>query len=69
MKDLIGALYFSDEPPHITGHLKIGSQHFQITGVRVNPIRADIKAVPIGTQEDLFDERSGDSGERKRDLS
>jgi hypothetical protein len=64
---MTGALYFSDEPPHITGHLQIGSVHFQICGVRVNKIRADIKAMPVGKQEDLFDGR-GSEGARERDL-
>jgi hypothetical protein len=54
MKEMIGALYFSDEPPHITGHLKLGDEHYQISGVRVSEIRAVIKALAIGDQEDLF---------------
>jgi hypothetical protein len=57
---MTGALYFSDEPPHITGYLKIGSQQFQIAGVRVNKIRADIKAVEVGHQEEMFDGQPGD---------
>jgi hypothetical protein len=61
MREMKGALYFSDED--IIGHFVIDDEHFQICGVRVNKIRADIKVIKTGDyQEDLFDGRSGDGG-------
>jgi hypothetical protein len=64
--DMEGRLYF-DNDGTIVGYLKIGNEHYQISGVRANPIRADIKATSTsGAQEDLFDAREGQA---ERDLA
>ena len=54
MKELIGELYFSDEAPHICGHIKVDGKHYQIAGTMISNIRAVIEALAIGDQKDLF---------------
>lgn len=65
---------FDDKEPKISGYLIIGRSHYQIVGQRVSHIRANltIKKIAEDIQEaeqaDMFDERSGASGERKCDI-
>jgi hypothetical protein len=40
--DMIGALYFFDDVPHIIGHFRIKGVEYQVAGVRKSPIKADI---------------------------
>ena len=75
MKELKGAIYFTDDGI-VAGYLMVGDVHFQISGVQVNKIRTEIEGRKTDNienkkirQTDLFDDRSGDSGERKRDLA
>lgn len=66
-----GVLLFDSKEPKISGYLIIGNAHYQIVGQRINEIRTnlDVRRVgDAGQQEDLFDEQSGASGERKCDL-
>jgi hypothetical protein len=62
----------SKHEPTITGYLIIGTMHYEITGRRINDIRSDltVKQIPddehdARAQMDMFDGRSGQSGERK----
>lgn len=61
MREMTGALYFYDD--EIIGHLKIGDEHFQISGVRVSAIRADIKAMRTS------DDKPGKEGGPECDLA
>lgn len=66
----LGVLLFDDREPHMHGYLIIGRHHFQITGKRVSPIRANLyirKTGDVEHQEDLFDDRPDASGIRKAD--
>jgi hypothetical protein len=74
-KEITGELYFSDHEPRIIGHLRIGTAHFEIAGIRRSDVRVDVtgrrqrRRTPIAqTQMEMFDENSSASGERKRDL-
>lgn len=54
--ELQGALFFSKEPPHITGYLVVQGIEYEIAGWRATEIRADIKASERGpVQIDIFD--------------
>jgi hypothetical protein len=66
MKEITGALYFSDHEPRIIGHLKIGEAHYEIVGLRRSKTRADLRGHKIEGQGDLFDACCG--GQGKRDL-
>lgn len=59
-KELKGALFFSDRPPHITGYLVIAGTEYEIGGWRVSEVRADISARRRGErkqdQDDMFEE-------------
>lgn len=67
-----GVIMQDTKEPSVSGYLIIGSKHYEIYGHRVSAIRTNlqIREINDGTeaQEDLFDERSSQSGERKRDL-
>jgi hypothetical protein len=72
MKPMRGVLFFSDDEPQITGYLVIGNQHFEIAGWHASDIRADLSIKRTSKPEqqaDMFDDRSCEAGERKRDLA
>lgn len=58
-KEIVGALYFSKNAPHIIGHLRIGNIHFELVGVRRSEIRVDLtgRRLPSSQQGEL-DENS-----------
>ncbi|WP_445215488.1 hypothetical protein ACKWRH_23705 [Bradyrhizobium sp. Pa8] len=62
-RELKGALFFSDRPPHITGYLVIAGTEYEIGGWKVSEVRADISARKRGErkpeQDDMFGERDG----------
>jgi hypothetical protein len=60
MRELRGVLIFSDEQPHVTGHVVIEGEHFAITGWRKSPIRIEIE----GWQAD---DNHGGQGAQERD--
>jgi hypothetical protein len=63
-----GALIF--DGMEVTGYLIVGGVHYEIMGKRMSEVRAHLHVTEISEQqEDLFDGRSGASGERKRDHS
>jgi hypothetical protein len=66
MTDPTGAIFFWENEPFITGFLTIGKDHFELVGVRRSKIRTDFtgrKREAPEQQTDIFDERSGDSGQ------
>lgn len=69
-KELKGALFFSDRPPHITGYLVIAGTEYEIGGWRVSEVRADISARRRGErkqeQDDMFEEAQERDRERGR---
>lgn len=75
-KEIVGVLYFANHEPRIFGHLRIGTAHYEIAGIRKTEVRTDLtgrrvkRKTPISqVQMDMFDgENSSASGERKRDL-
>lgn len=66
-----GVLMFDSKEPKISGYLIIGNKHYQIVGERVSDIRTNLHIRKTGdretTQEEMFDDRSSTSGERKCD--
>ena len=72
-KENRGVLLFDDREPKISGYLIIGNEHYQIFGERVSDIRTNLtikkNAEKKPVQPDIFDDRSSQSGERKRDLT
>jgi hypothetical protein len=77
-KEVIGALYFADHEPCITGKIVIGTAHYDLSGIRRKnglieltgrrvPRKTPIPQTQIQTtQMDMFDENSSGSGERKQ---
>lgn len=56
--EITGTLMFSDDGT-VTGYVKCGNQHFQISGLRATPIRTEIKGRALPThQEDMFERES-----------
>ncbi|QOZ68862.1 hypothetical protein [Bradyrhizobium arachidis] len=58
-KELKGALFFSDQPPHVTGFLVIAGTEYEIAGWKASEVRAEITARKRGVrqepeQEDIF---------------
>jgi hypothetical protein len=61
-KEIIGELWFSDHEPRIIGHLKIGTAHYEISGIRRSDFLTDLtgrkveRKTPIAqTQMDMFE--------------
>jgi len=74
-KTLIGALYFSEHEPRITGQIQIGTRHYDVAGVRRSDFTIELtgrrinRKTPIPqAQMDMFDENSSGSGSRKQHL-
>ena len=66
-----GVLFFDDKEPKIQGYLILGKDHYQIIGQKVSDIRTNLKINKVSEdkeQGDMFDGRSGEAGERKRNL-
>ena len=68
-----GVLMFDDKEPKISGYLIIGNKHYQIVGERISDIRTNLHIRKTGEtdddeQEDMFDDRSQQAGERKQNI-
>jgi hypothetical protein len=58
-REPLGALFFWDDEPHVTGYMTIGNQQYELAGVRKSDIRTDItKATPRNrpVQTEMFDD-------------
>lgn len=63
-----GVILHDSKEPMITGYLIIGDKHYQIVGERMSDIRTNLdirETFDTEVQEDLFDENTSRSGERK----
>lgn len=67
-----GVLLYGDNEPKITGYLIIGKDHYELIGHKVSDIRTNLTIRKIidedAEQTDMFDDRSEQSGDRKRDI-
>jgi hypothetical protein len=61
-KEITGELWFSDHEPRIIGHLKIGTAHYEISGIRRSDFLTDLtgrrveRKTPIAqTQMEMFE--------------
>jgi hypothetical protein len=66
-----GVLLQDGKDRSVSGYLKIGNKQYWITGERITSMRTHLHVTKTPTddkQEDLFDEHTSQSGERKRDL-
>jgi hypothetical protein len=65
-----GVLLFDPKEPKIHGYLILEGKHYQIVGQKISDIRTNLHLRKISEpdeQEDMFDDRSSQSGERKCD--
>jgi hypothetical protein len=66
-----GAIFIWKDDPQITGYLVIGSDNYELVGVKTSAVRTDFRGKKIVRKEqqtDMFYGRSGE-GESERDQS
>jgi hypothetical protein len=66
-----GVLLFDTKEPKVSGYLIIGKDQYWIVGHKVSETRTNLtlRKAEVEPEPDLFDDRSGVSGERKCDLA